>query len=103
VEDLEMIKKCADRMDYKVALDIHGTFFLVTDGTKQPHRFDYNPLTDDAQAMALVKKYGIHIFRDENLDWSAKITDRKTQRLVAAAFRYPDLNRAIVECVSKLP
>jgi len=75
--DLEMIKKCADRMDYKVALDIHGTFFFVTDGTKQPDRKDYDPLNNDDQAMELFRKYH-HVLNF-------------------------DLRRAIVEAVANLP
>lgn len=97
--DIEIIKKCADRMDYKVALDIHGTFFFVTDGTKQPERHDYNPLTDDAQAMALVRRFNICIDQGRFDHCCASI--RQLNIIYSATS--PDLNRAICECVARLP
>lgn len=102
--DIEIIKKCADRMDYKVALDIHGTFFFVTDGTKQPERHDYNPLTDDAQAMALVKKFGLIIEPDgvmPTTEWWVQVW--VSDEIRCTGFANKDLNRAICECVARLP
>ncbi len=99
--DTEIIKRCAEKMGFEVGVDIHGAVFFKTDGTKQPYRMDYDPLRDDAQAMALVKRFNLEILQQD---------EGKTVRV-----RYPwsapslmtgwydDINRAICECVAALP
>jgi len=100
MNDLEMIKKCAEKMGYDVSTDIHGVVFFRTDGTKQPERHDYDPLHDDAQAMALVKKMQLTICCNwgaaDSHKWEAYGENNKS-------IFNKDLNRAIVECVAKLP
>ena len=51
--DLEMIKKCSERMGFEC---------VESDGFIIVGRTTYNPLHDDAQAMALVKKFKLRIF-----------------------------------------
>ena len=100
--DLEMIKKCAEKMiaagKYRVFYESGGTddapWVEFADGTGG----DYDPLHDDAQAMALVKKFYLSIIRNDKTPdvpphWT--VTD-KTWLGIS-----PDLNRAIVECVAR--
>lgn len=89
--DLEITRLCAEAMGlhqvdrYRFA-NVHG------------QEAEYTPLHDDAQAMALVKKF--HPYIDGLLmdDWTVAFTN--------GAFSYEvrdkDLNRAICECCAKL-
>ena len=97
--DLEMIKKCAEKMGY----DKYGwqTGGIVT-GSDLPilmptGRITYDPLHNDAQAMALVKKLRLMIWT-ETAYWL--VADSECEDRFRAINK--DLNRAIVECVSKL-
>ena len=55
--DLELIKRCAEKMGLDVIQcpDFEGWWF---NGRNDE---EYNPLTDDAQAMALVKRFRLEI------------------------------------------
>jgi hypothetical protein len=57
----------------------------------------YCPLRDDAQAMALVKRFGIDCLIDDDKTWLAGIY---TPCEFSAASK--DLNRAICECVASM-
>ena len=60
----------------------------------------YSPIDDDAQAMALVKKFGLNI---EHRYWDDPLVykdDAHFNRVAEATA--PDLNRAICECVAKM-
>jgi hypothetical protein len=65
-------------------------------------RFDYNPLRNDAQAMALVKKFRLEV------DTSIIANDDEwgviscSDGMVVEQSIATDLNRAIVECVAKM-
>ena len=114
--DLEMTKWCAEAMGYCHAAYIdnpqsYPIVQLVAPSTgfkhEKPHFLfiecpsegeypEYDPLHDDAQTMALVKKFDIQIE-----GWSG---DRNVYILNYAQFvsNTKDLNRAIVECVAKM-
>jgi hypothetical protein len=95
--DLEMTKRCAEAIGAGPEAS-HGKVAIYEkndDGSLTQH--DFNPLHDDAQAMALVKRFDLNVWRgadtwrviggptgDEGDTWGA------------------DLNRAIVECVAKM-
>jgi hypothetical protein len=54
----------------------------------------FDPLHDDEQAMALVKKFGLTIYGPrKDIDWRVGTPSIDTTES-------PDLNRAIVECVA---
>jgi hypothetical protein len=86
--DLEMTKLCAEAMGISATETKAGDLGVHRDASGAVY---YNPLHNDAQAMALVKRFSIgiepwwtcSIFRPEG-DYYA--TDK-------------DLNRAIVQCV----
>ena len=98
LDDLTATRLCAEAMGYRT--EIAGEYLLVwSDGAENR---SWNPLHDDAQCMALVKKFGllleadcipptewcVHYWVESSITWD-KLTD-------------PDLNRAIVYCVAKM-
>lgn len=124
--DLEIVKKCAEKMGYSGWQSKHG-YWNLKDPEGQDHvccsgwnKFDpysgekipeptfndalyslgYEPLHDDAQAMALVKRFRLDI--DSGFDSANEIegwTVYGTSGMASSA----DLNRAICECVARLP
>lgn len=91
--DLEIVKSCAEKMGFK-----------WVDAWQAVERADgscwlYCPLADDAQAMALVKKFSLEIFTNlHDGYWSVMYATDNDYRVFNK-----DLNRAICECVAKLP
>ena len=95
-----MVKRCAVAM---------GLFFGASKTDPNPENLYvspnafvgpwvlYNPLIDDAQAMALVKKFRLDIVRCDDgefmVTWGEKLGN---------FVKSPDLNRAIVECVANM-
>ena len=84
MSDLEITRLCAEAW---------GDKHWATYPNDELQWIEFDPLHDDAQAMALVKKMRIEIatFRDEwhagkDMEWSYG----------------PDLNRAICECVANM-
>lgn len=86
--DLEMTRLCADAMGL---IGSPGGYGLI--GFMENH--PYRPLTDDAQCMALVKKFMLAIGNNADLTFVVYGKD-------FAESENPDLNRAIVECVAKM-
>jgi hypothetical protein len=105
--DLEMIKKCAEKMGYVYGKDGIWDGGIYKDGERIfSHSVNYNPLHDDAQAMALVKKFGLHLRPydvDEGREWCVSCPDPKNPEYFFFHTYRQNLNTAIVECVSKLP
>lgn len=98
--DLEIVKKCAEKSGYVPMEDVDGVYIEVNDG----HMVDYHPLTDGAQAMALVKKFGLIIEPDgvmPTTEWWVQVWVSDEIRWTGVANK--DLNRAICECVARLP
>ena len=97
--DLEITKLCADA---------DGDAFCTTppnwseeglwcfaDGAPDSKGFYYNPLHDDAQAMALVKKFEVWISRTNTRYWEVFCAG-------SGKVFSDNLNRAICECVAKM-
>ena len=93
--DLELIEACAKALGFQVKVAgptavVDEQWIEVYDGSRNRY---YDPLTEDAQAMALVKRFGLHITRGPTLwvvDHPGYISGNE------------NLNRAIVECVARL-
>jgi hypothetical protein len=94
-----MIKKCAEKMGF--------SFYEIDGRVRLEGRYaisgDYDPLHDDAQAMALMKKFNL------NLNHTLPSPENHTGDWVVSAHKdmntygcSGDLNRAIVECVAKM-
>ena len=93
--DLEITRLCAEAM---------GCAWKQTqDGVFVDSFTEYDPLHDDAQAMAMVKKLNICVWGTESGWWRVV----GNWRAMSGALQEPDaagkdLNRAICECVAKM-
>ena len=104
--DLEIIRMCAKAMKIPLYYPFgkEAAFYRWTGTWSERDTSDdggalkvYDPLHDDAQAMALVKKLGIDCLIDDDKIWLAGI---HTPCEFAASNK--DLNRAICESVAKM-
>lgn len=91
MDDLTITWWCAEAMGYKPR--IHNQLVFL-DGAFDS-TVEYRPLHDDAQAMALIKKFHIALGWNHP-GWAAFRQD--TKKWVENA----DLNRAICECVANM-
>lgn len=90
MDDLTITRLCAEAMGWPKGAVCHPDSLILDGDTKK-----YNPLHDDAQAMALVKKLRLSI--DVFGKWM--VQDKKGNYAPALSH---DLNRAICECVAKM-
>lgn len=98
--DLEITKACAEAMglpevinpDSRASKPVPPCILVEQNGL----RVLYDPLANDgigdAQAMALLKKFGRALVKRKDESWSVNLNCGQAQ----------DLNRAICECVAKL-
>ena len=106
MNDLEMTKLCAEAMGIKFCpecLKNDPSSLQTTHSEGRPDQ-QYDPLHDDAQAMALVKKFQMLVRWDGGVHgWTAGIwySGSKGQALWND-WTAQDLNRAICECVAKM-
>ena len=116
--DLEMTKLCAEAMELKAGyekvqpLAYNAIQYVETSLPEATHItvqngddwFIYDPLHNDAQAMALVKKFSIMLDRSgKNNGWYASlVVDPKADDCDIFEGEDVNLNRAIVECVAKM-
>ncbi len=104
--DLEMVKKCALKMGFdpcplpeSIAIAVPNACAVQTDiGV-----ITYDPLTNDAQAMALVKRFDLSISKGDFLHWNVNWYEGDGGATPSWWEGNKDLNRAICECVAKLP
>lgn len=96
--DLELTKACAEAMGYKPEGSI-GDLLRVS---HEFRNFVWRPLRDDAQAMALVKRFGFDIQCATAVggNWWTCISFKKQAPHIEAEGL--DLNRTICECAAKL-
>ena len=104
--DLELTKLCAEAMTLDVYLLSPETGFPSCSHYEIPSMSDaenetYDPLHDDAQAMALVKKYRLSV-NSHNDDYQVWPTTASPDIAGHSCTFHPDLNRAIVECVARM-
>jgi len=89
--DLEMTRLCAEAMGYRgEGISDHWgglPIFASEIGA-------YDPLHDDAQAMALVKQFGLQLHQRFDGTWLVTWRPLEAER--------KSLNRAIVECVAEM-
>ena len=108
--DLEITKLCAQGMGYFVECakyQPHSHVWVTPPHDEQslPSQFFYQPLHNDAQAMALVKKFGLvcdpqHDGQDFGIDPGWEVSHPSLPDGYLSI--HPDLNRAICECVAKM-
>lgn len=98
--DLEIVKKCAEKMGWREHK--HSAKCMYNDELKSTMLADdYNPLTDDAQAMELVKRFKLTIFADFKVT-AGGCGEIYYGKSPAHGVEAKDLNRAICECVARL-
>ena len=97
--DLEMTKLCAEAMGLG-GKEVNNQWRLVMMMPLESYVVLYDPLHDDAQAMALVEKFELWIDKHIAGDiWNAHvIADTGPTHMGESE----NLNRAIVECVAKM-
>ena len=89
--DIEMTMLCALAIGWDAFIDGDRVLYKKT---SYPEFLDYDPLHDDAHAMALVKKFNLGIVFFSDAMWS--VNDRHN------VSQSSSLNRAICECVAKM-
>ena len=95
--DLEMTKLCAEAMGYKLTrLPASEPAVRCTSRNGPEHNTAFDPLHDDAQAMALVKNFRLEILPDDTIYF------RVRPQAINICVQAQDLNRAIVECVARM-
>lgn len=94
-----MTKLCAEAMGFSplVAIptvDNRGIGYM-------PPQYAYCPLHDDAQAMALIKKFSLRILhtRGSVIEWSVNVSGGWP---LGGHAMNADLNRAIIECIARM-
>ncbi len=101
--DLEITKLCAEASG--LIPHVPQIPFVCHTGDNlngQPVSVMYDPLHDDAQAMALVKSFGITIKTTDGNQWYVEPMCIDGQVYVSCIDGASDLNRAICECVAKI-
>ncbi len=103
-DDLELTKACADAMGLynsewsRFTPPKNGCGIAACTARGQPW-FDYDPLHDDAQAMALVKRLKLSIMPEyDGLAWLVSDQDDHEQFSATG----DNLNRCICEVVAKM-
>jgi hypothetical protein len=84
--DLEIIKKCAEKMGLLVTSECNRGVYT--------NDVYYNPLTNDAQLMALIKAHRKHF------DWGGDLRDIFVRW---AEGKIENLNRAVCGCIARMP
>lgn len=105
--DLELTKLCAEAMGYAIVEDFHGFVPPVNgiqveiDKPGVERSIRYNPISDDAQAMALLKEFELFCeppyHEDRNPVWDVSPSFSKEPTC-----RNTNLNRAICECCARM-
>ena len=110
MNDLEITKLCAEAMGLKTS-GVHSLSYVIDstvttaygDIDFTDHWRTYDPLHDDAQAMALVKRFHIQIWPEVKRSLKEHIyTGWTTFIFGTGTATSTNLNRAICECVAKM-
>lgn len=98
MSDLEITKLCAEAM----GIDFSSGFASVICEECDEYAMNYDPLLNDAQAMALVKKFGINIWLAKTKDAGWRASPYIFGNMKNRGVINENLNRAICECVAKM-
>ena len=88
--DIDATRLCAGMMGMASTITHEKVVLLSANVVGRP----YDPLHDDAQAFALVKRLSLTCIKTREGNWD--VQDR------GLGCAYPDLNRAIVYCVAQM-
>lgn len=95
--DFELVKRCADKM----GLDLHSDQSEEIRYYGRGGTYLYNPLIDNAQAMALAKRFMLIV--DFFAKYAAAPVSCKEDIRIYFDGESETANRAIVECVARMP
>lgn len=95
MDDLAITLWCAKALELD---DVKVLDHLVTYHIAGPYRREFNPLGNDEDAMALVKKFRLPIDTSADDTWIVDSGWNEPHTQITAT----DLNRAICECVAKM-
>lgn len=99
--DLEITRLCAEAMGLEIAEDADPIHYWQ--GRNPSSFIRYEPLHDDAQAMALLKKFHINSeWKEEDQIWETELWRKSLTGFSADVGKNAELNRAICECVAKM-
>ena len=102
--DLEITMACAEAIGYRA--DADGGFSRLAQGAgmDEPGWFEfiYDPLRDDAQAMALVKKFKLRSMYNSIGGWWTVKEPVHNDGSPTMSVHNADLNRAICECCANM-
>jgi len=101
LDDLTATILCAEAMGLKEMAAVTETMTYRGEGAIWANGGIYRPLKNDAQAMALVKRFGLQTSRHGDI-WLAAFTFSEVSNFVGHHTEDADLNRAIVYCVAKM-
>ena len=94
--DTEIVRLCAKASGWKTKFVEPNGIYVLREKNPKSDWNHYDPLHDDAQCFALVKKHRILVKPMPDGKWFALAFWEYTETLSE------DLNRAICECVSKM-
>jgi len=95
MDDLALTRACAEAMGYTNISDHWGGLPMSTKETGP-----WNPIYDDAQAKALVKKFKLDIVEGAEGGWDVSCFVGDTTKVVQS--NDSNLNRAICKCVANI-
>lgn len=96
--DLEITRLCAEAMGFHRSGDMREQEWYYLRNHSYPN-LRYDPLRNDAQAMALVKKFILRIDRTRGIPEQWGVYSKRNYQGMAIS---SDLNRAICECVAQM-
>lgn len=107
MDDLEIVRRCAERMWLRLILSESGEFVLWNElpcfYDAESRLRNYDPLHNKAQAMELVERFQLAIeppMPASNFEWEVWKTEPNKG---VVTFHDKTLLRAICECIANLP
>lgn len=101
MNDLEMVEQSAAAMGWRTSRVSNKVFYCPDEQTSVLKGI-WNPLKDDSQAMALVKKLGLSISAPYGDDPDRAYYVSFVAMANGPCTEHTNLNRAIVECAAKI-
>lgn len=107
MDDLEIVRRCARAMSIDNGrVTVSTPYIDITGGTEHRNHLSfqapYDPLHDDAQMVALVKRFGLSISSPTSGDLDRNHYVAYQSITDGPVSKDADLNRAVCECIAKM-
>lgn len=99
-EDRKLLEKAAKAINREVSQDMHGAYFLISQGGKQTYREDWNPLRSDGDALRLAVRLRLAIYICEGVVVVESGMDLKDAVETLAPDECAAVRLAIVKCAA---